>query len=153
MNRKLQLRKFGDFRYDKGVVSVANTKRYVYFITVEKPIWYPNRKSRVVYIGKTASTANEAFSALGWMIVWAIPERMKRIMTGNTASIHLIGVREKMKPVELESAFIFAFRALCSEIPKGNTHGRRYTEQRVKTVKDKYGITLDALMEVLKSLE
>jgi hypothetical protein len=148
-----KLREFGKFVYNRWLVPLLKPGRYVYFIAVEKPIWYNKDKSKIVYIGKTEKHAHEALFSMAQQIVYTIPQRLRKRRFGNHVSIHFIELNAAIQPKEIETALLYAFHARYGDIPKCNTQGKWLTHKHIDVIKRKYSLTLDDLIKTLDQID
>ena len=150
---RLKTRALGKFTYCRWLVRLLRKAHYIYLIAVEKPIWYKQEKSRIIYIGRTEKNADEALNSLSYRVIYSIPQKLGKRRLGNSVSVYFIDLSEDILPGDIEGALLYAFNARYGDIPKCNTHGKGYTHKRAAKVKEKYNITLDALTDVFAQID
>jgi hypothetical protein len=131
----------------------------VYFQIIESPIKYPNGNSRIVYIGKCGKETNKSEglkTPIDFIIYWfgiGKYDYLKPKSNTNTSSVYFINFEIGIDPLEIEEAFIYAFKKYYGVTPKGNNTGKGFTEDKLKKVETKYGVTLESLIKTLKFFE
>lgn len=116
-------------RYEALYVSrvADNADHLVYVFSCDKRLTYPNgRKSRIAYIGTTASGV--------WRLTSSAAERASKILGQRgvesfNAFVLTCTPRQRVKTWhKLERALLLQFRELFGRVPICNTHGKQMVE-------------------------
>jgi|GEM_PF-3460062 len=142
----------GNGSLDRGLLNWIADKGCVYFITVKGPISYPRGQSSIVKIGQSKQTGWRVFESLREVLIDQEKKLKWKRNIGNAWAIHVVHVPELGHSRILESAFIYAFWTLYAAVPPFNTQGKHFTEREVEAVRKRWGMTLDWLRDVLKSI-
>jgi hypothetical protein len=103
--------------------SVLEAEKLVYLAVANKSVKYHNGKSRIVYIGTTASGADRiassaAIKARALLGIHGVSQLQFFIVTCTS--------RQKVKTwKKLESALILTFKAMYGDPPMGNIQGKK----------------------------
>jgi hypothetical protein len=125
MARKLTIkqRKTPAMTVDRG--ALRGGSKLVYIICTPKPMKYPQKRSRIVYIGTTAQGVHRMASSMAHKAIDYLAQRgVSRL------DVHLVSCppRPGLKSwLHLERDLLITFKLVYGQIPTGNRTGKNFT--------------------------
>ncbi|WP_157515261.1 hypothetical protein [Luteimonas abyssi] len=107
---------------------ILDNEKIVYLLVASKPLHYPSGKSRIAYIGTTKKGGSRIASSVATressiLNLHGVTEFEARVITCKA--------RQRVKMwIKLERALLLSFRDIFGEVPRCNTHGKGFVEEK-----------------------